>query len=357
MKYNVIVYVGRFQPVHKGHLATIKDALTKTNKLILVVGSHNSLRDIKNPWTAPEREDMIRSCLSESENSQTDFVYVENRLYSDATWARSVADNVTKLVTSYNYINPTIGIIGNGKQDKDTAEYVNMFKQWDRIPSECITLGDAPIHATKIRELIFTGHAGFIESAVPPMVFNTIKIFTQSEHFAQLKEEFSAAIKYEKLYENTPFNSMNFYTADSVVIQSGHVLLIRRKHAPFKGALALPGGHVNPTETAATASIRELLEETGIKVPLKVLRGSLFCEKLFDHPDRSMRARVSTKNARTVTVAFGYKLDDSVDLPRVKASDDAVDARWFTFDEVANLRDQLMEDHADIIEYMISRVV
>ena len=43
------------------------------------------------------------------------------------------------------------------------------------------------------------------------------------------------------------------------------LLLIRRKHDPFEGCFALPGGFVNPDETVDQAAKRELEEETGLK--------------------------------------------------------------------------------------------
>lgn len=356
MKHNVIVYIGRFQPAHNGHIATMQAALEQANRLIVVIGSHNTPRDIKNPWTAPEREAMIRASLTDAENERTSFVYAENRLYSNTFWARNVEKMVNEVVATFNLVNPAIAIIGNGKGDKDTAEYVNLFKKWKRIPMSCVTLGDMPLHATKIRELIFTGHAGFISHAVPAGVYQYIKDFMKTDAFALLKHEYEDGIKYEKMYENIPYNNMNFYTADSVVIQSGHVLLIKRGKAPGKGLWALPGGHVNQTEQASQASLRELLEETGINLQPEVLERCMFCEKLFDHPERSLRARITKKHARTVDVAYGYKLDDKRDLPLVKGLDDAEAAHWFTFEEIANMRGELFEDHADIIEYMLARV-
>jgi len=140
-----------------------------------------------------------------------------------------------------------------------------------------------------------------------------------------------------------------FFTVDSVVIQGGHILLVKRRSAPGKGLWALPGGFLNQEETARTACIRELREETGLKVPVPVLNGSITYEKLFDKPDRSLRGR-------TLTQAFLIELNGGdAKLPKVNGMDDAEEAKWFPIGEVMNMSEQLFEDHFSIIQTMVAR--
>lgn len=57
------LFVGRFQPFHNGHLATIRYALGKVDLLIIVVGSAQKSHESRNPFTAGERIEMIKNCL------------------------------------------------------------------------------------------------------------------------------------------------------------------------------------------------------------------------------------------------------------------------------------------------------
>jgi bifunctional NMN adenylyltransferase/nudix hydrolase len=151
-------------------------------------------------------------------------------------------------------------------------------------------------------------------------------------------------VQYRKQYESLPYPPI-FVTTDAVVICAGHVLMVKRRAEPGKGLWALPGGFLNAlTDKSVQAGmIRELREETGIKVPAKVLTGSIVQSKVFDAIDRSARGR-------TITHAFKIVLEDTI-LPKVKGSDDAEKARWISF---ADIRSHLcFEDHYDIISYFI----
>jgi len=57
------LFIGRFQPFHKGHLATVRFALRKVDQLVIVVGSAQKSHEPKNPFTAGERIRMIKESL------------------------------------------------------------------------------------------------------------------------------------------------------------------------------------------------------------------------------------------------------------------------------------------------------
>ena len=149
---------------------------------------------------------------------------------------------------------------------------------------------------------------------------------------------------YKASWASAPFPPM-FVTTDAVVVQSGHVLVVERKHNPGKGLFAVPGGFVKENQKIEDSMLRELKEETRIRVDNQILRSEIVASKVFDHPLRSLRGR---------TISHGYyiKLKDGP-LPEVRADDDASRAFWMPLMDVARYEDRFFEDHAHIITYFV----
>ncbi|HYA82745.1 MAG TPA: nicotinamide-nucleotide adenylyltransferase [Candidatus Bathyarchaeia archaeon] len=57
------IFVGRFQPFHLGHMTTIRFALEKVQELVIVIGSAQISHEMRNPFTAGERIQMIKDSL------------------------------------------------------------------------------------------------------------------------------------------------------------------------------------------------------------------------------------------------------------------------------------------------------
>src|SRR5262245_42800378 len=91
------------------------------------------------------------------------------------------------------------------------------------------------------------------------------------------------------------------------------VLLTQRGRAPHRGRMALPGGLVGEKEPLEKAALRELKEETGLRL---VSAEQIGC---FGDPGRDPRGRVVTV-AYLALVARGRP---------VRAGSDAAAARWW----------------------------
>ena len=122
-------------------------------------------------------------------------------------------------------------------------------------------------------------------------------------------------------------------TADCIVITKEtepKVLLIQRGIDPFKGCWAFPGGFMNMDETTEQCAIRELEEETGLKVATTYQLGA------YSKVDRDPRGR-------TVTVAYLAIIDEPI---AVTGQDDASKAEWWPLSDLPHLA----FDHYDIMQ-------
>jgi len=333
--YETLVLIGRFQPLHNAHLEIIKRCTALTNQLVVIVGSSYQPRTYKNPFTFEERERMIKDA-AQGLNLR---VYVEpnvDTIYNDQAWAVRVQGIHSK----YRCLGTKDGIIGHKKDD--SSFYLDMFPQWDFVNVEQIE----PLGATDIRDLYFKRDANmkFIQGVVPESTFNFLMKFKTTAEYEQIIREREFVETYKKQYASLPYPPV-FVTTDAVVIQSGHVLMIKRRSEPGKGLWALPGGFLNADtdRSVQDAMIRELREETGIKVPVPVLKGSIQDNRVFDAIGRSTRGR-------TITHAFKIVLPDG-ELPKVKGSDDAEKAKWVPIAEVRS--DECYEDHYEILQNFV----
>jgi 8-oxo-dGTP diphosphatase len=68
-------------------------------------------------------------------------------------------------------------------------------------------------------------------------------------------------VKARRRYQSRPMVG-----AGAVVLRRGEVLLVKRRFPPNKGKWALPGGLVELGEVVQDAAVREVEEETGLKV-------------------------------------------------------------------------------------------
>ena len=339
-KYDFLVLIGRFQPFHNAHLEIVKRATALTNHLVIITGSAAQPRTYKNPFTGRERAAMIRNAtaglsLNISVNENTDTIY------NDQAWAVRVQKIVSDAV--YCAKGPgdfKIGIIGHKKDE--SSFYLDMFPQWQFVNVDQIE----PLGATDIRDLYFKRdvNMNFIKAVVPETTFEFLDSFRTTAEYEQIIREREFIAEYKKQYASLPYPPV-FVTTDAVVIQSGHVLMIKRRSEPGKGLWALPGGFLNANtdKSVQDAMIRELREETGIKVPAPVLKGSIQDQRVFDAIGRSARGR-------TITHAFKIVLPDG-ELPKVKGMDDAEKARWVPIAEVRS--EDCFEDHYEILQNFV----
>jgi bifunctional NMN adenylyltransferase/nudix hydrolase len=344
----VAIFVGRFQPFHNGHYEISKIGLKNYDKLIIVIGSTNSPKTIRNPFTYQERKEMIESCFSNEELKRIIFVSLKDYTYLNNLWIKSLQSIVYSVLNDFEK-NNEYTLIGYKKDF--TSNYLDYFPQWNFRNCDL----NFKTNSTKIREYLFDNDEDIkvryaknlvIKYLVPNNILLFLLNWIKTEEFKQLKEEYQFIKKYKELWKDSPYPP-TFVTVDAVVIQAGHILMIKRKINPGKGMYALPGGFIGQTETIKEAVIRELKEETKINLSINILEKHIEDYKVFDDPYRDFRGR-------TITNAFLFRLNDSKPLYKVKGADDAEEAEWLSFSDIELNEEKIYADHFHIIKYFLS---
>jgi bifunctional NMN adenylyltransferase/nudix hydrolase len=348
MKKKIGVFIGRLQPVHNAHLAAIKLALSEVDHLIIVLGSDCTAKTIKNPWTSVERRRMLNACISDDVmRKNVTVIWAKDYLYNDNMWLTALQCALSTVTVTtkndsrtYDLDDCDVTLYGHDK-DRSTF-YLHLFPKWNF--KETGDLGN--VSATMVRECYFRKDLLTLKRLVPAPVWDVMKADMQTDEYNRLHDEWNHVVSYKELWKDAPFPP-TFVTVDAVVIKSGHVLVVRRGAQPGKGLIALPGGFLNAGEKIIDGCMRELKEETRISVNKDELYKRVVDQRVFDHPDRSLRGR-------TITHAFCIDLG-SGPLPKVQGDDDADKAWWMPLRDVLRQEEQFFEDHWHIIQFFVSK--
>jgi len=372
-QYDYLVFIGRFQPFHNGHASVITKALELANKVIVLAGSANRPRYWYNPFTFDERKQTILEWYEaefvEQKHDLTERMAMRNRLailplndhlYHETAWETEVQTLVTGAIQTDGWRDKTkIGLIGHSKDR--TSYYLKKFPQWGDEDVEAYT-DRHTISATQVRKSYFQTKAyrnsvdctdksfclpGIIPHLCPDSVCNFLMKHDDSEGFNYVMDEINFNESYQTGHAyalNHPYKPKQI-TVDGVVIQSGHILVIRRRTQPGVGLLALPGGFLDDEETLFDAVLREIKEETKLRVPPAQLRKSLTKTHYFDDVHRDGRGRI-------ITHAFLFELEPTLELPKVKGNKEETKGAWWM--PLSELDPRLFfGDHYFIIKYML----
>ncbi|MBK2124587.1 bifunctional nicotinamide-nucleotide adenylyltransferase/Nudix hydroxylase [Fangia hongkongensis] len=340
-KYDTAVFIGRFQPFHKGHLHNIEKALKVADQLILLIGSSFRAPSIKNPFSYQDRKNMIMADLNLADVDVTRIVIepLSDWFYDEKGWINEVLTRVEK----YSAKSHKTAIVGHQKDA--SSYYLKCFPKWRHIDVD----NYKSYNATAFRKAYFEQKCILEEYMIAKTrdqgSWQILDAFLTNAQYDRLYEEYHAIKEYKKAWEDAPYAPI-FVTTDALVICNEHILLIQRKYAPGKDLWALPGGFLEEDERIFDGIRRELVEESGIDSAF--LDKSPVAIEVYDYPDRSLRGR-------TITHAGLFSLQTNR-LPSVKGQDDAQKAKWFSISHVlSEMSDKLMDDHYQIIKNMLSK--
>jgi len=258
-KMTVAYTIGRFNPAHKGHILYFLWLLSRFDRLIIGIGSCYEVGSPRHPLLAFFREKIIRLSLlaANADMSRVSFVHLQDfELDNWDGWWRHVnsipgVENITHFVTGNE--KDILDVIKK-KGIKTRFDFINPEKE---MPSEFLF----PYHATDLRKAIADGDYELFRKIAS---FGAIILMSHAGGFSGMREALQG-------------NGTRFIpgrqTVDCVVTcrgKNGRPLVLsgfRKKNKEnFPGYFAIPGGAIETYENPMRAAIRELEEETGLKV-------------------------------------------------------------------------------------------
>jgi ADP-ribose pyrophosphatase YjhB (NUDIX family) len=125
----------------------------------------------------------------------------------------------------------------------------------------------------------------------------------------------------------------------AVVLDGARVLLVKRANPPMQGEWSLPGGALELGETLHAGCIREVQEETGLRVEVVSLI-ELLDRIVFADPEKPAALDCENRipaDDKEVRVRYHYVLADyycRVNGGHLKADSDAAEAAWVELDRL-----------------------
>jgi len=142
-----VLFPGRFQPFHKGHLAVVRDLLNGFDEVVIAIGSAQEGFTCRNPFTAGERIEMITMLLK------------EEGLF-DRVWLIPVPDiNMPPAWTAYVLsLVPRVSAVASGN-----PHVLELFKWLGFETVEVKPIEPAKYSGSRIRQLIIEGSSEWME--------------------------------------------------------------------------------------------------------------------------------------------------------------------------------------------------
>lgn len=350
------VFIGRFQPWHNGHQNVAERALSKTNHLIILIGSVDQAEDFKNPFSFNDRKKIIEESLnpiiiqkylSKGIKKQLNVLPIRDFLYNNNKW---LAEVQLALSTVVNHIDD-ITLTGFNKDV--SSNYLNFFPRWkiDLIENKIENLDSKEIRKqffiNDYNKVDYTQYKFHVPDAVNRYLF-AFAHKNSSKQYLKLKQEMLFTQNYQEQFKNFPYSEkIPFLTGDAVVVCSGYILLIKREALPGMGLFALPGGFIDAQKDydQIETALRKLKEETKIDLPMPVIKGSIKNTMDFSNPNRSLRWRIFTK-------AVYIQLQDKF-LPKIKKGTDVEKVFWLPLGQINQYKNMFFEDHYHIIDTIV----
>lgn len=155
-----VLFPGRFQPFHKGHLWALERLLSEFDEVVIVIGSAQEGFTCRNPFTAGERAEMIAEVLKELKARDRAWLIPVPDLNMPMAWASHVLG-----------LAPRVKAVATGNQ------HVLLLYKWLGINTvELELLEPEKFNGTFIRQLMLNGDGAWAGLVPEPIARYIITI-------------------------------------------------------------------------------------------------------------------------------------------------------------------------------------
>jgi bifunctional NMN adenylyltransferase/nudix hydrolase len=328
------VCAGRFLLPSDGHLALVRQALALAPHCTVAVRRAFLAPSPANPFPSQQRVQWLQDALTPEERARVEIVPLREH-WDEERLVRQVQAAVGTQTGNVAWVTAT-----------PPVDALDLPPGWSYVappgpdPDEALVPWLHALYAADDPAPLLAQPP----SALPAHAAAALATWTSGPSFSTIRDDWRQIAHERQQWSVAPYPVV-LATVDAVVQAGGRVLLIRRGRSPGKGLWALPGGFLEPSEAVLHAAVRELVEETGLPVPMRDMRKALRGQHVFDHPDRSQRGRI-------LTHTFHFDLGATTPPP-VQGADDAASAQWMPIEQLATIETQLHDDHFHMLDVFL----
>ena len=96
------LFIGRFQPFHKGHLFALKFIAARSKKVLIVIGSAKEKKTEKNPFSARARQSMLRAIVKSEGLTKKCKLFLLQDIPNDYEWVSYLDAHVPRYDVCYS---------------------------------------------------------------------------------------------------------------------------------------------------------------------------------------------------------------------------------------------------------------
>ncbi len=324
--------IGRFQPLHNGHLSLIDEARKQADKTLVLIGSSRQLPDFKNPFSYDERLELLTQCLPNESDLVIHGIPDEP---TDDEWIQEVVARVNQFEED-----PTEVTVFCSSKDED------FYRSSFLYPVNTVDTHDC--NATQVRHAWYTESLWTVEEFIPKETKEFLE--NHGDHDRLSVEYTTTTESAQQKKEGHPFANPVEVVSFAVIVQNNKVLLGKRGGPRGDGQWGLPGGFMNHDETTLDACMRETHEELGFDLKELIISSNAQCLS------QAVEENRDNLGARNVGINYLFVVKPEYELEVKVDSVETTDYTWVPLKEILEDNFLLFYNHNLVVKRLVSKL-